>query len=97
MLLTVEFVKEDDPSSKLIVSRSLACLVYPTSFFLGIFTTSGLNKTSSKTSKKGDVCGAAHFYCCSALHSCKGLEGCEFCFCIDVWFFRVQALTLIFE
>ena len=87
MLLTVEFVKEDDPSSKLIVSRSLACLVYPTSFFLGIFTTSGLNKTSSKTSKKGDVCGAAHFYCCSALHFVKALKAANFVFASMFGFF----------
>ena len=37
------------------------------------------------------------FCCCSALHSCKCLWGCEFCFCIEVWDFRGQALILLFE
>ena len=55
-LISVEFVKEDDPLSKLIVSYSLVCLANPTSFFSGIFTKSRLDKTSLKTSKKGDVC-----------------------------------------
>ena len=95
LLLSVKFVEEDDPPS--LFPARLSVLQMQLLSFRGYPQHLDSIKLHRRRQRRGTILVLPHVCCCSALHSCKGLRGCEFCFYIEVCFFRGQALTLLFE